>query len=149
MVSSQLLHAGTPRQNSLNFQVLTWPLADLNAPKITGKTILGIRGRLQITGKSRHIFRCIYEADVGATPASNKVRQAINLIAKSPRLDKEAIGSTRFKAAMSLRNHCLIYRHVPAALRSTVLTLIDLGVTLLEGLHDVPPDTAYQRWLQE
>jgi hypothetical protein len=83
------------------------------------------------------------------TPSSPATRQALNLIATSPRLDKDEIGPLRFKAAMSLRSHCLMYRSVPVVVRSTVLTLIEQGVVLLDALRDVPADTSDRRWLQE
>jgi hypothetical protein len=83
------------------------------------------------------------------TPSSNATRQALNLIANSPRLDKDEIGPMRFKAAMSLRSHCLMYRSVPVAARPIVLTLIEQGIALIDAIQDVPADTAYQRWLQE
>jgi len=83
------------------------------------------------------------------TPSTKATRQAVNLIAKAPRLDKREIGSMKFTAAMALRGHCTMYRSVPAVARQIILSLIQRDVALLEALESTPADTAYQRWLLE
>jgi hypothetical protein len=79
---------------------------------------------------------------------SSKLRQALNLIAKGPRIDKDAVGGTKFKAAMVLRNLCLIYRGVPAGRRALALTMIGQATELLGGLSD-DPDAVNRHWMRE
>ena len=83
------------------------------------------------------------------TPSSNRTRQALNLIAHLPRLEKDEIGRTKFAIAMSLRGLCLSFRSVSGRMRTEALACIEHGTTLLEGLNDAPQDTAYDRWLRE
>lgn len=69
---------------------------------------------------------------------SNRLRQALNMIAKGPRIDKDAAGPTKFKAAMALRNLCLIYRGVKSSQKSEALELIRRTADLVAGLDDDP-----------
>jgi len=79
---------------------------------------------------------------------SNKLRQALNLIAKGPRINKDAVGGTKFKAAMVLRNLCLIYRGVPMDRQALVLTMIGQSAELLAGLSD-DPGAIERYWMRE
>jgi hypothetical protein len=78
---------------------------------------------------------------------SNKLRQALNLIANGPRIDKDAVGGTKFKIALALRYLCLSYRGLPRGRHASVLAMIEQGIDLLAGMDD-DPDAVNRHWMQ-
>lgn len=79
--------------------------------------------------------------------SSNKLRQALNLIANGPRIDKYAVGGSKFRVALALRYLCLSYRSLPRGRHALGLAMIEQGVELLSTIEN-DPDAVNRHWMQ-